>query len=93
LENNFKFETVNFLIHAVLSRQACAMLAFCDRRVTAARKDIAPVWTRGFPIAKVPTTLGTVSQEETVPTHYKRRGTLPAAASGHSLSSLNFFTT
>jgi transcriptional regulator with XRE-family HTH domain len=34
------------------------MLPFCDRRVTVARKDIAPVWTRSFPISKEPTTLG-----------------------------------
>jgi transcriptional regulator with XRE-family HTH domain len=34
------------------------MLPFCDRRVTVARKDVAPVWTRSFPIAKEPTTLG-----------------------------------
>jgi DNA-binding XRE family transcriptional regulator len=34
------------------------MLPFYDRRVTVARKDIAPVWTRSFPIAKEPTTLG-----------------------------------
>jgi transcriptional regulator with XRE-family HTH domain len=34
------------------------MLPFCDRSVTVARKDIAPVWTRSFPIAKEPTTLG-----------------------------------
>ena len=34
------------------------MLPFCDRRVTIARKDVAPVWTRSFPIAKEPTTLG-----------------------------------
>jgi transcriptional regulator with XRE-family HTH domain len=34
------------------------MLPFCDRRVTVARKDIAPVWTRSFPIAKEPATLG-----------------------------------
>src|ERR1035438_1490069 len=34
------------------------MLPFCDRRVTVARKDIAPVWTRSFPIDKEPTTLG-----------------------------------
>ena len=34
------------------------MLPFCDRRITVARKDIAPVWTRSFPIAKEPTTLG-----------------------------------
>jgi len=27
------------------------MLPFCDRRVTVARKDVAPVWTRSFPIA------------------------------------------
>jgi transcriptional regulator with XRE-family HTH domain len=34
------------------------MLPFCDRSVSVARKDIAPVWTRSFPIAKEPTTLG-----------------------------------
>ena len=39
-------------------RNLCAMLPFCDRSVTVARKDVAPVWTRSFPIAKEPTTLG-----------------------------------
>jgi DNA-binding XRE family transcriptional regulator len=34
------------------------MLPFCDRLVSVPRKDVAPVWTRSFPIAKVPTTLG-----------------------------------
>ncbi len=34
------------------------MLPFCDRVVSVARKHVAPVWTRSFPIAKVPTTLG-----------------------------------
>jgi DNA-binding XRE family transcriptional regulator len=34
------------------------MLPFCDRRVSVPRKDVAPVWTRSFPIAKEPTTLG-----------------------------------
>jgi hypothetical protein len=34
------------------------MLPFCDRSVSVARKDVAPVWTRSFPIAKKPTTLG-----------------------------------
>jgi transcriptional regulator with XRE-family HTH domain len=34
------------------------MLPFCDRTVSIARKDVAPVWTRSFPIAKEPTTLG-----------------------------------
>jgi DNA-binding XRE family transcriptional regulator len=34
------------------------MLPFCDRSVSVARKDVAPVWTRSFPIAKEPTTLG-----------------------------------
>jgi hypothetical protein len=34
------------------------MLPFYDRSVTVARKDVAPVWTRSFPIAKEPTTLG-----------------------------------
>jgi DNA-binding XRE family transcriptional regulator len=34
------------------------MLPFCDRTVSVARKDVAPVWTRSFPIAKEPTTLG-----------------------------------
>jgi DNA-binding XRE family transcriptional regulator len=34
------------------------MLPFCDRVVSVARKDVAPVWTRSFPIKKEPTTLG-----------------------------------
>lgn len=34
------------------------MLPFCDRTVSVSRRDIAPVWTRSFPIAKEPTTLG-----------------------------------
>ena len=34
------------------------MLPFCDRIVSVLRKDVAPVWTRSFPIAKEPTTLG-----------------------------------
>lgn len=34
------------------------MLPFCNCRVTVARKDVAPVWTRSFPIGKEPTTLG-----------------------------------
>ena len=34
------------------------MLPFCDRTVSVARKHVAPVWTRSFPIAKEPTTLG-----------------------------------
>lgn len=34
------------------------MLPFCDRSVTVARKNVAPVWTRSWPIAKVPSTLG-----------------------------------
>ena len=34
------------------------MLPFYDRTVTVPRKDVAPVWTRSFPIAKEPTTLG-----------------------------------
>jgi transcriptional regulator with XRE-family HTH domain len=34
------------------------MLPFCDRHVSVPRKHVAPVWTRSFPIAKEPTTLG-----------------------------------
>jgi len=34
------------------------MLPFYERVVSVARKDVAPVWTRSFPIAKEPTTLG-----------------------------------
>lgn len=34
------------------------MLPFCDRTVSVPRKDVAPVWTRSFPISKEPTTLG-----------------------------------
>ena len=34
------------------------MLPLCDRFVNVPRKDVAPVWTRSFPIAKEPKTLG-----------------------------------
>jgi DNA-binding XRE family transcriptional regulator len=34
------------------------MLPFCDRVVSVPRKDVAPVWTRSFLIAKEPITLG-----------------------------------
>ena len=34
------------------------MLPFWNRSVSVARKDVAPVWTRSFPIAKEPITLG-----------------------------------
>jgi transcriptional regulator with XRE-family HTH domain len=34
------------------------MLPFYDRSVSVARKDVAPVWTRSFPIEKEPATLG-----------------------------------
>jgi len=34
------------------------MLPFCDRSISVARKDVAPVWTRSFPIEKEPITLG-----------------------------------
>jgi len=34
------------------------MLPFCERHVTLPRIDVAPVWTRSWPIAKEPTTLG-----------------------------------
>jgi DNA-binding XRE family transcriptional regulator len=34
------------------------MLPFCDRVVSVPRKEVAPVWTRSFPTAKEPTTLG-----------------------------------
>jgi DNA-binding XRE family transcriptional regulator len=33
-------------------------LPFYERVVSVARKDVAPVWARSFPIAKEPTTLG-----------------------------------
>jgi len=39
-------------------RILCAMLPFCDRHVSVPRKDVAPVWTRSFPISKEPKTLG-----------------------------------
>jgi len=54
----FIFCEVTILIHRAFSHPACAMLPLCDRRVTVAREDVAPVWTRSFPIAKEPTTLG-----------------------------------
>ena len=34
------------------------MLSFCDRTVDIPREDVAPVWTRSFPISKEATTLG-----------------------------------
>jgi len=34
------------------------MLPFCERTVSVLRKDVAPVWTRSFPISKEPKTLG-----------------------------------
>jgi transcriptional regulator with XRE-family HTH domain len=34
------------------------MLPFCDRTVSVARKDVAPVWTRSFPVSKQPKTIG-----------------------------------
>jgi transcriptional regulator with XRE-family HTH domain len=34
------------------------MLPLCDRVVSMPRKDIAPVWTRSFPISKQPKTIG-----------------------------------
>jgi DNA-binding transcriptional regulator YiaG len=34
------------------------MLPFCERRLSLPRTDVAPVWTRSFPISKEPTTLG-----------------------------------
>jgi transcriptional regulator with XRE-family HTH domain len=34
------------------------MLPFCERHVTLPRTDVSPVWTRSWPIAKEPTTLG-----------------------------------
>ncbi|HEY5505370.1 MAG TPA: ADP-ribosylglycohydrolase family protein, partial [Sedimentisphaerales bacterium] len=36
----------------------CAMLPFCERHVSVPRNDVAPIWTRSFPISKEPTTLG-----------------------------------
>jgi transcriptional regulator with XRE-family HTH domain len=34
------------------------MLPFCERVVNVDRKDISPVWTRSFPVAKQPQTIG-----------------------------------
>jgi DNA-binding XRE family transcriptional regulator len=34
------------------------MLSCCDRIVSVPRQNIAPVWTRSFPISKEATTLG-----------------------------------
>ena len=34
------------------------MLPFCDCSISVARKDVAPVWTRSWPIAKEPNSLG-----------------------------------
>jgi transcriptional regulator with XRE-family HTH domain len=34
------------------------MLPFCDRTISIARKDVAPVWTRSFPVSKQPKSIG-----------------------------------
>jgi len=39
-------------------RTQCAMLPFCERHLKLPRTDVAPVWTRSWPIAKEPMTLG-----------------------------------
>ena len=49
---------MNFGTHPAFSRRACATLPFCERRLKLPRTDVAPVWTRSWPIAKEPTTLG-----------------------------------
>jgi transcriptional regulator with XRE-family HTH domain len=36
----------------------CATLPFCERTMNVSRNDIAPVWTRSFPISKEPKTIG-----------------------------------
>ena len=41
-----------------LRRNLCAMLPFCDRTARVARTDIAPIWTRSFPISKQPQSIG-----------------------------------
>jgi len=33
------------------------MLPFCDRSISVVRKDVAPVWTRSFPVSKEPKTI------------------------------------
>jgi transcriptional regulator with XRE-family HTH domain len=49
---------INLLIHRLFNHHVCATLPFCNHSICVARKDVAPVWTRSFPIAKEPTTLG-----------------------------------
>ena len=34
------------------------MLPFCERTMSVARADIAPTWTRSFPVSKQPKTIG-----------------------------------
>src|SRR5258708_16088439 len=59
----FQQFTVLQIENALMIRQApshhlCAMLPYCDRIISVARKNVAPVWIRSFPIEKEPTTLG-----------------------------------
>ena len=44
--------------HVSRQRTLYAMLPFCDRHVSISRNNVAPVWTRSFPISKEPATLG-----------------------------------
>lgn len=45
-------------VHRMIQRLGCAMLPSCDRVVSVPRKDVFPVWTRSFPVAKQPQTIG-----------------------------------
>src|SRR5580698_5627416 len=55
---NSGFRAESLCSRVAFFHPVCAMLPLCDRRVSVPRKDIAPVWTRSFPIAKEPNTLG-----------------------------------
>ena len=49
---------VNCAIHWPFFHLECVALPFYERHITLPRTDVSPVWTRSWPIAKEPTTLG-----------------------------------
>ena len=56
--NNSESRAVKIWIRPVFFRLECVALPFYERHITLPRTDVSPVWTRSWPIAKEPTTLG-----------------------------------
>jgi hypothetical protein len=42
------------------------MLTFCERQMRIVRENVAPDWTRSFPVSKQPQTIGEYLKKTTV---------------------------